>query len=1005
MRRVVKRSFTDSDIPTNGIDIRVDIADSKRDRSGRPESSNFFNVIEEQKRERPLLPHCPEEIRQRSVTEPTILRTAGSLPRVLSAVKELDKNLAEERLDELDLNNLAELDKRMALQMEERRSTPRNTPSGSPRKFTRGVRAPSLLKIAQHTAMSKRSSSTASGNTSAASTASGVNHSMRARSRGASRSKEIEVTSPGSEASSAPLDMEAYGDSVKELGEDDLYLSPDLPLDRVPALCQKCAAICALNIMHQREYTLRSATETKLLIYQYVTSKGYHLLMLFLSIFHVILASFEPASVDQLHTSDSYIEVSKGNVLIMETVIVSMYVFDICIGRILSTNRIFWRQKLNLSRILCTAIMGLDLILTYADVGTPRFSRFLRPMQCILLSSNLYGKLISVLQAGLAAGKALSLLLLTIFVFSIAGMELFSAGDNWIQFPEERKVCGFDFRDVYHSFVSLWVLLTTENYPCVPCVMMPAIRGKVRMMKEGDDILVDNSGFDFSLYAVRERHGRNFTQLTSTLYDDLKREGYVEGARTLHIIFFVTFLLVTTFGVLNVLIASVYNTYRQHAIQTSYIKRTKERKSLLIAYELLTMNKMMTRESVLGAPYLSKEDAYLDYLTFRDLVKLTMGSSVDDEKLIFYWNKIDIDKSGYVDPLEFLSLVDVLGLTLFRVCETNLAKISVKSIWRTQLKRVVVHKTFRWVILSLLVANAVLLCTKGIVSGEDYGTILIVNDILSLVYLLEMILKIAALGREYWAGVWNRFDCFTIVMGALAALVRLKIVSEGIDSTFLGSVTTQVCLLSKVLRILRIMTIGKKESNHFLLLLFRILPTSLTFLVLTFLVCCVYAYIGIEVFSNFNEGDYMNSDYYHFASFSNFSAALLLMFQVLTTSNWHEIMLEANRGLSLKMHPNLAFIITAVYFISFGILTVNIVLNLMQAVFVDSWRQILDMNKKLKKKLVQVRHNALAKPNLDNRTSFHSQSIQDNAVFSSKADRKTSLSSQDSFHASDTSGL
>ena len=161
MRRVVKRSFTDSDIPTNGIDVRVDIADSKRDRSGQPESSNFFNVIEEQKRERPLLPHCPEEIRQRSVTEPTILRTAGSLPRVLSAVKELDKNLAEERLDELDLNNLAELDKRMALQMEERRSTPRNTPSGSPRKFTRGVRAPSLLKIAQYTAMSKRSSSTA----------------------------------------------------------------------------------------------------------------------------------------------------------------------------------------------------------------------------------------------------------------------------------------------------------------------------------------------------------------------------------------------------------------------------------------------------------------------------------------------------------------------------------------------------------------------------------------------------------------------------------------------------------------------------------------------------------------------------------------------------------------------------------------------------------------------------------------------------------------------------
>ena len=77
----------------------------------------------------------------------------------------------------------------------------------------------------------------------------------------------------------------------------------------------------------------------------------------------------------------------------------------------------------------------------------------------------------------------------------------------------------------------------------------------------------------------------------------------------------------------------------------------------------------------------------------------------------------------------------------------------------------------------------------------------------------------------------------------------------------------------------------------------------------------------------------------------------MLMFQVLTTSNWHEVMIESHRALAMDMHENLAFIITAVYFISFGILSVNVVLNLMEAVFVDSWRQILDMNKKLKKKL------------------------------------------------------
>ena len=274
-----------------------------------------------------------------------------------------------------------------------------------------------------------------------------------------------------------------------------------------------------------------------------------------------------------------------------------------------------------------------------------------------------------------------------------------------------------------------------------------------------------------------------------------------------------------------------------------------------------------------------------------------------------------------------------------------------KSIWRTQLKRLILHRNFRYVVLTLLISNAILLCTKGIIDHEKYGTIMIVNDILSLVYLFEMILKIAALGREYWTGVWNQYDCATIFIGVLAAVLRLKSVRGAIDSTFAGTIAVVVIMLSKILRILRIMTIGKKESNQFLLLLFRILPTSLTFLVLTFLVICVYAYIGLEVFSKFNQDNYLQNDYYEFASFSNFSSALMLMFQVLTTSNWHEVMIESHRALAMDMHENLAFIITAVYFISFGILSVNVVLNLMEAVFVDSWRQILDMNKKLKKKL------------------------------------------------------
>ncbi|QDZ20047.1 ion transporter [Chloropicon primus] len=859
----IHRSFTETDVAHNGSrDVAITITHS-RNRSGLKDDSNFFGVIRDTEEG---APGKTKVVRNRSMTAPhrrsSFMRGAeNAFPRVLSAVKELEMSLAEEKLDEIPtVTNLEELDKQLVME----RRTPRGSRAVRPRpsvlkKDTLGLHKGDKGIAAATKTSSLASESSASGNGGYA-------------------------TSEGTEA----MDATAYGEHVESMeGVDDLFISKRLPLDRIAPLCQRCAATCTLNIMHGKEYTLRNATEVKLRIYQVVTSKIYHIFILLLSIFHVILASFEPASIDMLASNNDYINLARDNVLLIESTIVSIYIFDICIERILSTNRIFWRQKLNLSRILCTGIMCLDLILAYCDIGVPRFSRFLRPVQCILLSKNLYDKLISVLQAAMAAAKPLSLLILTTFVFSVAGMELFSDWSNWIQFEEEKIECDFNFSNVYRAFVSLYVLVTTENFPCV---MMPAIRGKLRLPKGKDGILVENLGVDLTGYDVYSRNNQNYTQLTSSLYQQLRRNGHVEESRILHVVFFVVFLLITTFGVVNVLIASVYNSYRQHAIQTSYIKRTKERKSLLIAYELLTMNKMMTRESIFGSPYESKEDAYLDYLTFRDLVKMTMGSYLDEEKLVFYWNKIDTDKSGYVDPLEFLSLVDVLGLTLFRVCETNLAKITVKSIWRTQLKRFVRHKAFQLGILTLLIANAIMLCTKGIVSQEEYRKILIMNDILSLVYLFESLLKVAALGREYWKGIWNRYDCVTVLMGVLAAILRLKPVANQIDSTFVGSIALVIFILSNILRIMRIMTIGKKESNQFLLLLFRILPTSLSFLMLTFLVCCVYAYIGIEIFSKFNENNHLDNDYFQeFASFSSFSSALVLIFQVLTTSNFHEI--------------------------------------------------------------------------------------------------------------------
>ena len=80
---------------------------------------------------------------------------------------------------------------------------------------------------------------------------------------------------------------------------------------------------------------------------------------------------------------------------------------------------------------------------------------------------------------------------------------------------------------------------------------------------------------------------------------------------------------------------------------------------------------------------------------------------------------------------------------------------------------------------------------------------------------------------------------------------------------------------------------------------------------------------------------------------------MLLLVQLLTTSGWHEIFFTGRQALHDQMgNDTAANAISTIYFISFMVLMVNIILNLVLAVFVDSWTQMTSISKKLKQKLL-----------------------------------------------------
>ena len=71
--------------------------------------------------------------------------------------------------------------------------------------------------------------------------------------------------------------------------------------------------------------------------------------------------------------------------------------------------------------------------------------------------------------------------------------------------------------------------------------------------------------------------------------------------------------------------------------------------------------------------------------------------------------------------------------------------------------------------------------------------------------------------------------------------------------------------------------------------------------------------------------------------------------------NWHELYLTGRTTLHEQMgNRAAAYAISSVYFITFMILMVNIILNLVLAVFVDSWTQMTVISKRLKAKMKAI---------------------------------------------------
>ena len=218
-------------------------------------------------------------------------------------------------------------------------------------------------------------------------------------------------------------------------------------------------------------------------------------------------------------------------------------------------------------------------------------------------------------------------------------------------------------------------------------------------------------------------------------------------------------------------------------------------------------------------------------------------------------------------------------------------------------KRIVEARWFEPWMIGLILFNGVLI---GLETSKDFveqygGWLHLGNDIILGVFIIEVVLKLAAVSPRfglYFGNGWNLFDFTVVVLSLIPATGEFALVAR----------------LIRVLRVLRLVS-AVPQLRLVVATLVRSIPSMGHVIMLMSILFYIYAVTGFHLFHE--------HDAEHWGTLG---AALLTLFQMVTLEGWVEVMDTA-----LEAHPW-----SWVYFVSFILIGTFVMLNLFIAVVINN---------------------------------------------------------------------
>eukprot|EP00096_Caligus_rogercresseyi_P003977 TRINITY_DN1807_c0_g1_i1.p1 TRINITY_DN1807_c0_g1~~TRINITY_DN1807_c0_g1_i1.p1 ORF type:complete len:620 (-),score=138.88 TRINITY_DN1807_c0_g1_i1:1648-3507(-) len=463
--------------------------------------------------------------------------------------------------------------------------------------------------------------------------------------------------------------------------------------------------------------------------------------------------------------------------------------------------------------------------------------------------------------------RVLVLLMLSIAIFTLMGYKLFC----------QKKLVKANgspyFRNYFDTLWDMYVLVTSANNPDI---MMPA--------------------YDYSSW---------------------------------YVIFFVTYIVLTLYVFMNVVLAVIYNNYKRN-LRNEITDFYQTKVDLLIEiFQLISVGDDLDENKSGGNRYLTHDD-------FVSLLQTTFpGQSPKYYEAL--WFILDTNGDRRIDFKEFIQLDDLIHIP-YTDLNGQLTFLERRFPWfytsavSDFVKNVVRNIWFRYVFDLIIIVNAFFIAFD--LDGAEWYFLIL--------FTLEILLKLYTFGpRLFMKKLWNLFDLI-VVGSALVISVAQEIMNEFQES----AISLDVLLALRVLRLFKIF----HSINRFKTVLNTILyivPSLSTYGGILMIFYYFYALIGMELFGGaIQSDDYTNGsisycgnellkdsafyrNHYCANNFNNVVSSFVVLFELMVVNQWHVL----SEGYTLVLKSKW----TRLYFLSFNLVCVSVILNIYTAFVLEAF--------------------------------------------------------------------